>query len=128
MILTDFAKLLLMQAACTNALAVCGNAAGDDGKLAVDPEIADNELRGKGLMVYEEAKIQYHALLRAFNDKSGIWPDPKIEGLDLIGKLPGLLKLLPADLLGKAGPLLSLLGVGQSAPALSAESPKTPGL
>lgn len=122
--LTAFAKLLLMNAACTNALAVCGNAAGTDNVLAVDPLIEDTEIRDKGVMVYEEAKIQYHALLRAFQDKSGVWPDPKLEGPELLSKLPELLKLLPADLLGKAGPLLSMLGAGQPAP----ESVKTPGL
>jgi hypothetical protein len=72
----DLVKALLMQAAATNAAAVCGNTSG--GGVPIDPLIQDTGLQGKGVMDYEEAKIQYAALLRAFQDKTGVWPDPKV--------------------------------------------------
>jgi hypothetical protein len=73
---TDLIKALLINAAATNAAAVCENTSG--GGVPIDPLIQDTNLQGKGVMVYEEAKIQYAALLRAFQDKTGIWPDPKV--------------------------------------------------
>ena len=69
-------KALLINAACQNATAVCANTAGTEP--AIDPLIQDTNLQGKGVMVYEEAKIQYAALLRAFQDQTGVWPDPQI--------------------------------------------------
>lgn len=71
-------KAQLMVAACVNAAASVGVAAGEDGKLAVDPDILNPELRDKNLLVYETAKIHYAALLRGFHDQSGVWPDPKL--------------------------------------------------
>src|SRR5262245_37235160 len=69
-------KALLINAACQNATAVCANTAGTEPP--IDPLIQDTNLQGKGVMVYEEAKIQYAALLRAFQDQTGVWPDPQI--------------------------------------------------
>ena len=72
-------KALLLNAAYEGAVAVCGPLTDADGaKIQPDPLIQDAGLRKKGLCVYEEAKVQYAALLRAFEDKSGIWPDPKL--------------------------------------------------
>src|SRR5262249_40428664 len=52
-----------------------------DGKpIPIDPLIQDVGLQQKGVLVYEEAKVQYHAILRAFADKTGIWPDPAVTG------------------------------------------------
>ena len=71
-------KAILINAAYQGACAVCepliSNPDGTTVKL--DPLIQDTGLRQKGLLVYEEAKVQYAALLRAFEDKTGIWPDP----------------------------------------------------
>jgi hypothetical protein len=69
-------KALLINAACQNATAVCANTAGTEPP--IDPLIQDTNLQGKGVMVYEEAKIQYAALLRAFQDQTGVWPDPQL--------------------------------------------------
>jgi hypothetical protein len=72
-------KALLINAAYEGAVAVCGPLTDADGaKIEPDPLIQDAGLRKKGLCVYEEAKVQYAALLRAFEDKTGIWPDPKL--------------------------------------------------
>ncbi len=72
-------KALLINAAYEGAVAVCGPLTDADGaKIQPDPLIQDAGLRKKGLCVYEEAKVQYAALLRAFEDKSGVWPDPKL--------------------------------------------------
>src|SRR2546427_10905377 len=72
-------KVLLLNAAYEGAVAVCGPLTDADGaKIEPDPLIQDAGLRKKGLCVYEEAKVQYAALVRAFEDKSGIWPDPKL--------------------------------------------------
>jgi len=73
---TSLIKALLINAACQNATAVCANTAGSEPP--IDPLIQDTNLQGKGVMVYEEAKIQYAALLRAFQDQTGVWPDPQI--------------------------------------------------
>ncbi len=72
-------KALLINAAYEGAVAVCGPLTDADGaRIEPDPLIQDAGLRKKGLCVYEEAKVQYAALLRAFEDKTGIWPDPKL--------------------------------------------------
>jgi hypothetical protein len=67
---------------------VCGPLTDADGaKVAIDPLVQDVALRKKGVLVYEEAKVQYAALLRAFEDKSGIWPDPKLPAADTTGSV-----------------------------------------
>lgn len=134
----DLIKALLMNAAATNAAAVCENTSG--GGVPVDPLIQDTNLQGKGVMVYEEAKIQYAALLRAFQDKSGVWPDPKVSDgslavspniADLAAQAgPIVTKLLP--LLGAipgaapvVGPLSSLLGLSQAKTAAPGQELQT---
>ena len=77
---TGLIKALLIQAAYQGATAVCEPLTDADGaKLAIDPLIQDVALRKKGVLVYEEAKVQYAALLRAFEDQSGVWPNPKVQ-------------------------------------------------
>lgn len=103
----SFAKALLINAACTNAAAVCQNTQG--GGVPVDPLIQDTNLQGKGVMVYEEAKIQYAALLRAFQDKTGIWPDPQLPSVPANAPVPNLAALTTqfAPLAQELLPLLS---------------------
>lgn len=75
----DLIKSILLLAAYEGAVAVLGPITDADGaKIEPDPLIQDTGLRKKGLCVYEEAKVQYAALVRAFEDKSGVWPDPKL--------------------------------------------------
>jgi hypothetical protein len=82
----DFIKALLINAAYQGASAVCepigepgASATGAaTGGLPIDPLIQDAGLQNKGVMVYEEAKIQYAAIIRAFEDQTGVWPDPKV--------------------------------------------------
>jgi hypothetical protein len=138
---TSFVKALLINAACTNAAAVCENTQG--GGVPIDPLIQDTNLQGKGVMVYEEAKIQYAALLRAFQDKSGVWPDPQVSSTPtsialpnvnqvasqlapLASKLLPILSAVPA-LAPVVGPLTALLGVAQPKPTMpGADLPPTP--
>jgi hypothetical protein len=75
-------KAILLLAAYEGAVAVCGPLTEAGGaKIEPDPLIQDAGLRKKGLCVYEEAKVQYAALVRAFEDKTGIWPDPKVNSV-----------------------------------------------
>ncbi len=104
--LQDVVKSLLINAAYVGAVAVCEETQG--GGVPVDPLIKDTGLQGKGVMVYEEAKVQYAVLLQAFQDKTGIWPDPKVSGLDL-SSLSGLASLVP-----ELAPLLSALPAGST--------------
>lgn len=111
---TALIKAILINAAYQGASAVCGPLVhGTDGKeIALDPLVQDANLQSKGLLVYEEAKIQYAALLRAFQDKTGIWPDPSVPGLDLAGivaQLPTLAKTLSGANLAQLAPLASQL-------------------
>jgi hypothetical protein len=97
---TALIKALLINAAYEGAAAVCGPLVhGTDGKeIALDPLIQDSNLRSKGLLVYEEAKCQYAVLVQAFQDKTGIWPDPQTPDLTtLLGSLSGanLTQLVP---------------------------------
>ncbi|HJT79184.1 MAG TPA: hypothetical protein VJ739_18450 [Gemmataceae bacterium] len=133
--IVEVVKALLMNAAAVNAVAVCDETQG--GGVPIDPLIQDTGLQGKGVMVYEEAKIQYAALLRAFQDKTGIWPDPKVgEGIagvgDLTALLPKVLSLLqslPAGTpLASLGDVVNLLGkllpaAPSPAPAAKAGAP-----
>ena len=115
---TSLIKALLINAACQNATAVCANTAGTEP--AIDPLIQDTNLQGKGVMVYEEAKIQYAALLRAFQDKTGVWPDPSVPAtpINVSGQAlgTGLAPLLSAVL-----PVLSTIpALAPFVPALQA--------
>src|SRR6516162_6907186 len=124
-------KALLINAACQNATAVCANTAGTEP--AIDPLIQDTNLQGKGVMVYEEAKIQYAALLRAFQDQTGVWPDPQIPATQTPTQQPGtplaniaslatqVLSSLPAGT-----NLASVGGLLQAISALVATSKGTP--
>jgi hypothetical protein len=73
-------KANLILAAYTGAVAVCEPLiANPDGtQVQIDPLIKDIGLQQKDLLVYEVAKIHYAAILRAFHDKTGIWPDPQL--------------------------------------------------
>ncbi len=73
-----FIKALLMQAAYTGACAVCEPLISNPDGTAVklDSLVQDMGLQNKGVLVYEEAKIQYAVILKAFADQTGIWPDP----------------------------------------------------
>jgi hypothetical protein len=73
-------KALLMATAYEGALAVCGNLETVSGGIPVnlDPLIKDQGMQQKGIAVYEEAKVQYAVLVQAFQDKTGIWPDPQL--------------------------------------------------
>ena len=77
---TTLLKAILIHAAYEGACAVCEPLISnpDGTQVQIDPLIGDVGLRQKGLLVYEEAKVQYAAILRAFADKTGIWPDPVI--------------------------------------------------
>jgi len=127
-------KALLINAAYQGASAVCMPLQTDDGKpLTIDPLLQDTGLQKKGVLVYEEAKVQYNALLRAFHDKSGVWPDTKVatdgsasgagtswpallaQGLGLLAKLP---RESPINTIGQLLDALAPVG---------AASPKQPG-
>lgn len=73
-------KVQLLLAAYTGAVAVCEPLiTNPDGTaVQIDPLIQDVGLKQKDLLVYEVAKVHYHALLRAYHDKTGVWPDPQL--------------------------------------------------
>lgn len=112
-LLQQYIKAQLMLAACVQAAASVGVAAGDDGKLAVDDNVADPELRAKNALVYETAKIHYNVLVKAFQDKTGVWPDPKVS----LPMLEGLLPKIP-DLLAAIAPGTKALSIVNAALAL----------
>src|SRR3989440_7419675 len=100
---SDFLKALLIHAAYTDAVAVCEPLiTNPDGRaIQIDPLIQDVGLQQKGVLVYEEAKVQYAAILRAFQDRTGIWPDPPQPSAqapapqtaqDAVGAVQGILK------------------------------------
>jgi hypothetical protein len=131
---TSLLKALLINAAYEGAVAVCGPLQVDEGKpLPIDPLIQDVGLQKKGVLVYEEAKVQYNALLRAFQDHSGVWPDPKVPADASVGSAGpswpallsqgvGLLSKLPRETpIGTIGQVLDLI------PKLGTDLPKQPG-
>jgi hypothetical protein len=135
-------KALLINAAYQGASAVCTPLSADDGKpLGIDPLLQDVGLQKKGLLVYEEAKVQYSALLRAFHDHTGIWPDPKVSAATaagsvnlpgLVSQITGLLGKLPRETpigtLGQVLDLLTKLGSGVlSVPSQPGQELATPG-
>src|SRR5437588_10371995 len=73
-------KAQLILAAYTGACAVCEPLISnpDGSQVQIDPLIKDVGLQQKDLLVYEVAKIHYAAILRAFHDRTGIWPDPQL--------------------------------------------------
>lgn len=72
-------KALLLNAAYVGAGDVFANVATIDGTpVNADSGFNDPGVRKKAVAVFEEAKIQYAALIQAFQDKSGVFPDPAI--------------------------------------------------
>ncbi|MBL8792906.1 MAG: hypothetical protein JNM56_03305 [Planctomycetia bacterium] len=124
-------KALLINAAYQGSTAVCAPLQVADGKpLPIDPFIQDAGLQKKGVLVYEEAKVQYHAILRAFHDQTGIWPDPKVASESgvapsipgLLAQAAGALARLPRETpVGTIGQLLDLLS------KFNSEAPRQPG-
>ncbi len=103
-------KALLIHAAYQGATAVCEPLIQNpDGKpIPIDPLIQDVGLQQKGVLVYEEAKVQYAAILRAFQDKTGIWPDPQLPPATVTSGstgsiVPGVLKAV-SDVVSAAVP------------------------
>jgi hypothetical protein len=113
-------KALLINAACQNATAVCANTAGTEPP--IDPLIQDTNLQGKGVMVYEEAKIQYAALLRAFQDQTGVWPDPQLPAAVTSGPTTALANIASAatQVLSALPASTNLASVGGLLQAISA--------
>lgn len=121
-------KAILINAAYQGSTAVCGPLQVADGKpLPIDPLIQDAGLQKKGVLVYEEAKVQYSALLRAFHDRSGIWPDPKVSAEAPLGgtSIPGLLAQA-VGLLGRLPRETPVGTIGQLLDLLSKFNPETP--
>jgi len=73
-------KAQLITAAYLGAAAVCEplTKMADGKEVQIDPLIQDLALQQKDVLVYEVAKVHYHAILRAFQDHTGIWPDPQL--------------------------------------------------
>jgi|GEM_PF-5330804 len=123
-------KALLIHAAYEGACAVCEPLISnpDGTQVQIDPLIQDSGLKQKGLLVYEEAKVQYAAILRAFADKTGIWPDPVVSAKPASGaatapagssiKIP----IPGADLASTVAGVAQ--AVGQAAQAVSGQSSK----
>ena len=132
----DLLKALLIHASYVGACAVCEPLiTNPDGRqIALDPLIQDVGLQQKGVLVYEEAKVQYAAILRAFHDKTGIWPDPQVSSApvtsvpqnaqEALGAVQGILKALPATQATSAAGLILTLVQGLTQPQTP---PKPPG-
>ncbi len=76
-------KSTLLLAAYQAAVAALENASPVDatGKplpVIADSTVQDPGLRAKNLAIYEVAKVHYTALVNAFQDQTGVWPDPKV--------------------------------------------------
>src|SRR5437588_12454425 len=117
-----FLKALLIHAAYEGACAVCEPLINnpDGTQVQIDPLIQDTGLKQKGLLVYEEAKVQYAAILRAFADKTGIWPDPVFGPAKQVtpaAKGTASVPLPGADIAGTVAAVAS--AVGQAAQAVS---------
>lgn len=81
-------KAILINAAYEGAVAVLDDAQVVDGvPMQLDSLMKDIGLQKKAVLVYEEAKVQYNALLRAFHDQTGIWPDPQLPATGAVGPL-----------------------------------------
>jgi hypothetical protein len=135
-------KALLMQAAYSGAAAVCEpllNEPGAPTPIPIDPLIQDAGLQAKGVLVYEEAKVQYAAILRAFADKTGVWPDPLLPGgagpasggqvapAAISAALQALLSQLPpGSTLNTVGSFLQALSSAASPPASTTPAPAAP--
>jgi hypothetical protein len=76
-------KAILMLCAYQGANAVLGGintalSAGQTIPVNDDPLVQDAGMQAKGLAVYAEAKVQYAVLVQAFEDATGIWPNPAV--------------------------------------------------
>src|SRR5262249_1740825 len=78
-------KLLAMYVAAQLAHASAGNAT-PGANLPISPEITDPSVRAKNLMVWEDFRIFYHAVVRALADDNPDtgWPPPKIDVTGLL--------------------------------------------
>ena len=129
-------KALLIHASYVGACAVCEPLiTNPDGRqIALDPLIQDVGLQQKGVLVYEEAKVQYAAILRAFHDQTGIWPDPQPSAgpattvpqnaQEAVAAVQGILQGLPAGAGPQAAGLILSLVQGLVKPATP---PRPPG-
>jgi hypothetical protein len=104
----DLIKAVLINAAYQGATAVCDSIQGGN-SIPIDPLIQDAGLQNKGVMVYEEAKVQYAAVCRAFEDKTGVWPDPKVTEPDPTSSSTGSAAPAKLDPVAIAGVLASVL-------------------
>src|SRR5262249_57301738 len=92
-------KLLAMYVAAQLAHASAGNAT-PGSNLPISPEISDPSVRAKNLMVWEDFRIFYHAVVKALADDNPDtgWPAPKLNPTNLLNldQLAPLLRgLLP---------------------------------
>jgi len=95
-------KLLAMYVAAQLAHASAGNAT-PGGNLPISPEIDDPNIRAKNLMVWEDFRIFYHAIVKAVADDNPDtgWPAPKVDVAGLLN--PEVLSPVIHKLLGIAG-------------------------
>jgi hypothetical protein len=72
-------KAVLLNAAYVGAGDVFANITTIDGTpVNADSGFSDPGVRKKAVAIFEEAKIQYAALIQAFQDKTGVFPDPAL--------------------------------------------------
>jgi len=94
-------KLLAMYVAAQLAHASAGNAT-PGGNLPISPEIDDPNVRAKNLMVWEDFRIFYHAIVKAIADDNPDtgWPAPKVDVATLLN--PDVVGPVVHKLLGTA--------------------------
>src|SRR5262249_1002648 len=82
---TPMEKLLVMHVAAQLAHASAGNAT-PGGNMPISPEIDDPNVRAKNLMVWEDFRIFYHAIVKALGDDNAEtgWPAPKVDLSNLL--------------------------------------------
>jgi len=114
-------KALLIQAAYTGAAAVCQPLINnpDGTQLKMDPLVQDVGLQNKDVLVYEVAKIHYAAILKAFADKTGIWPDPAVPAGVSSNNAVATVNTALQQILGQLPPSSTLTTVGALLQALS---------
>ena len=109
-------KLLAMHVAAQLAHASAGNAT-PGSNLPISPEIDDPNIRAKNLMVWEDFRIFYHAVVKALGDDNAEtgWPAPKVD----------VSRVLSADVLG---PVIQKVLGGAAAAAMPAvvSTPRLP--
>jgi len=101
-------KLLVMYVAAQLAQAAAGSAA-PAGSLPISADISDANVRAKNLMVWEDFRIFYHAILKALADDNPDtgWPPPKLDAgtvSSVVGKvLRGVAAVAPVPHLPDPG-------------------------